>query len=197
MQRMESAPDITAILNKISSGDGQAVDELLPLVYDELRQQAATQMAKERSDHTLQATALVHDAYLRLLGSRSQPNFESQGHFFAAAAKAMQRILVDHARGKARLKRGGDRLQVDLTDVRDERQSRTIGPEQLLELDEALEKLETADPQVAELVRLRLYAGLSVTEAAKVLGISRTVAYERWDYAMSWFAIELGESRPM
>ena len=191
---MESGPDITAILNKISSGDGQAVDELLPLVYDELRRQAAMQMASERHDHTLQATALVHDAYLRLVGSQSQPSFESQGHFFSAAANAMRRILVDHARGKARLKRGGDRLQVDLTDVCDDRQSRAIGPEQLLDLDEALEKFEGSDPQVAELVRLRLYAGLSITEAARVMGISRTVAYERWDYATSWFAIELGDS---
>lgn len=191
---METDPDITLILHKISSGDELAVDELLQLVYDELRRQAAIQMVKERPDHTLQATALVHDAYLRLLGSQSQPHFESQGHFFAAAAKAMQRILVDHARSKARLKRGGDRLQIDLTDLRDDRQSRTISPEQLLELDEALEKLERADEQVAELVHLRLYAGLSISEAAKVMGISRTVAYERWDYATSWFAIELGDS---
>ena len=190
---MESAPDITAILNKVSSGDEQAVEELLPLVYDELRRQAAVQMASERPDHTLQATALVHDVYVRLLGASSQPNFESQGHFFASAAKAMQRILIDHARGKARMKRGGDRFQVDLTDVRDERHSKAIGPEELLDLDEALQKLGIADPQAAELVRLRLYAGLSVTEAAKVMGMSRTVAYEIWDYATAWFAVELGD----
>lgn len=185
--------DITSILNKISSGDGGAVDELLPLVYEELRRQATIQMANERPDHTLQATALVHNAYVRLLGSQSKPNWESRTHFLAAAATAMRRILVDHARGKARLKRGGDRIQLELSDVRDERQTQAITPERLLELDDALQKLEVSDVQVAELVRLRVYAGLSVTEAAKVMGISRTVAYERWEYAMAWFAVELGD----
>jgi RNA polymerase sigma factor (TIGR02999 family) len=191
---MDSELNITSILNKISAGDGRAKDELLPLVYEELRRQAAIQMVNERPDHTLQATALVHDAYLRLLGSASQPNWASQTHFYAAAATAMRRILVDHARGKARLKRGGDRVEVQLSDVRDERQSHSITPERLLELDDALQKLEVSDKQVAELVRLRVYAGLSVTKAAKVLGISRTVAYERWKYAMAWFAVELADS---
>lgn len=118
---MESIPDITVILNRISAGDGQAIDKLMSLVYDELRRQASIKMAGERADHTLQATALVNDVYVRLLGSKSKPDFQSQGHFFAAAAKAMQRIPVDHARSKARLKRGGDRFQVDLTDVSDNR----------------------------------------------------------------------------
>lgn len=191
---MESAPNITRILDNISAGDRLAIDELLPLVYDELRRQAAIQMAHERPDHTLQATALVHDAYLRLLGSHASPSFESTKHFFAAAAKAMRRILVDHARSKARLKRGGDRIQVELTDVRDDRPIQSIPPEQLLELDDALTKFDASDEQVASLVRLRLYAGLSISEAAKVLGISRTTAYEQWDYAMSWFAVELADS---
>ncbi|MEM9366353.1 MAG: ECF-type sigma factor [Planctomycetota bacterium] len=188
---MKTADDITSILDRISTGEEQAIDELLPLIYEDLRKQAGMQMARERPDHTLQATVLVHDAYLRLLGQGASAEWESRGHFFAAAANAMRRILVDHARSKARLKRGGDRFQVDLTDVRDPRQSQTIGPVELLELDDALGKLEQSDPQVAELVRLRLYAGLSVTEAAKALGISRTVAYERWDYATSWFSLEL------
>ena len=191
---MDQAADITSILQKVTQGEQQAVDDLLPLVYEELRRQAESQMAQERSDHTLQATALVHDAYLRLLGQGSPTDWASRGHFFATAATAMRRILVDHARSRARIKRGGDRVQVELTDARDDRQSQAIGPQQLLELDDALAKLENADEQIAELVRLRLYAGLSVTEAANVLGISRTVAYERWDYAMSWFAVELSDS---
>ncbi|MEM8671697.1 MAG: ECF-type sigma factor [Planctomycetota bacterium] len=191
---MKSAPDITSILNRISSGESGAVDELLPLVYSDLHLQASKRMANERSDHTLQATALVHDAYMRLLGSRSKPNFASQRHFFAAAAKAMQRILVDHARARSRKKRGGDRIRIELSDVGDHREKAIFGPDQMLELDDALHKLETIDPPVAELVRLRLYTGLSVTEAAGVLGVSRTVAYEQWDYALSWFAVEVGDA---
>lgn len=190
---MQCAADITAILHRVSAGDDDALDQLLPLVYEELRRHAAIHMAGERSDHTLQATALVHDAYVRLLGLHPKPSFSSQRHFYAAASRAMRRVLIDHARGKARLKRGGDRLRVDLTDVHDARTDQSISPQQLLELDEALQRLEASDDQVAELVRLRLYAGLSTTEAAKILGISRTVAYQHWDYAMSWFAVELGD----
>lgn len=192
---MDHAAEITSILRKVTDGEERAVDELLPLVYEELRRQAESQMARERSDHTLQATALVHDAYLRLLGQDSPTDWASRSHFFATAATAMRRILVDHARSKARLKRGGNRVQVELTDFADGQQRQQIGPEQLLELDDALEKLEQSDEQVAELVRLRLYTGVSVTEAAKLMGISRTVAYERWDFALCWFAVELGDSQ--
>ena len=192
---MDHAAEITSILRKVTDGEERAVDELLPLVYEELRRQAESQMARERSDHTLQATALVHDAYLRLLGQDSPTDWASRGHFFATAANAMRRILVDHARSKARLKRGGNRVQVELTDFADGKQQQQITPEQLLELDDALEKLEQSDEQVAQLVRLRLYTGVSVTEAAKLMGISRTVAYERWDFALCWFAVELGDSQ--
>lgn len=191
---MDIAADITSILNKISSGDGQAIDELLPLVYQELKKQAAVQMARERSDHTLQTTALVHDAYVRLLGSDSPGDWESQGHFYAAASNAMRRILVDHARSHARLKRGGDRVRVEITNLGEIEQKQAVSPEDLLEMDDALQILEASDAPVAELVRLRLYAGLSVSEAAKTMGVSRTVAYEHWDYAKSWFAVELGNS---
>lgn len=191
---MNTDLDITAILNRISGGDKRAVDDLLPLVYEDLHRRARGQMAGERSDHTLQATALVHDAYLRLFPAGVTPGFLSQNHFYAAAANAMRRILIDHARSKARLKRGGDRFQVELSSVCDPDAATGLGPAELLELDDALRKLENMDEQVAEIVRLRLYAGLSVTKAASVIGISRTVAYERWDYAMSWFAVELADS---
>ncbi|XZE56598.1 ECF-type sigma factor [Planctomycetaceae bacterium SH139] len=185
--------DVTRILQRVASGDQLATEELLPLVYEELRKQATQQMAGERANHTLQATALVHDAYLRLVGSSSEINWDSAGHFYASAALAMRRILVDHARAKAAEKRGGDLKRVELSDFRTPAGKRGISSDELLELDDALDKLESKDEQVAELVRLRLYAGLSVTEAAKALGISRTVAYERWDYATSWFKVELAD----
>lgn len=182
--------DVTKILGRIKAGDCLARQELLPLVYDELRQLAAERMRQERSDHTLQATALVHDAYMRLFGSENESSWRSRAHFFATAAQAMRRILIEHARRKASLKRGGDWKRIKIEDYEEQRIG-DLSAEQLLELDEALGKLEAEDDVIAELVRLRLYAGLSVTEAAGVLGISRTVAYEHWDYALSWFAIEL------
>ncbi|MFN3191763.1 MAG: sigma-70 family RNA polymerase sigma factor [Aureliella sp.] len=188
------SPEITQVLQRVSGGDELATEELLPLVYEELRKQAAKQMANERANHTLQATALVHDAYLRVVGANGNINWDSAGHFYASAARAMRRILVDHARSRSAEKRGGDRMRVELSDFRAPNGTSGITSEELIELDDALDKLEDQDPQVAELVRLRLYAGLSVTEAAKALGISRTVAYERWDYATSWFSVELADS---
>lgn len=188
---MNKANEITQILQQMTSGNERASADLLPLVYEELRTLAARQMAMQRANHTLQATALVHDAYLRLVGADAGKNWDSRGHFYAAAAKSIRRILIDHARSRARLKRGGDRVQVDVVDFAGP--DKEITSEHLLELDDALVKLEQCDEEVAELVRLRLYAGLSVSEAAKVLKISRTVAYERWDYALSWFSLELSE----
>ena len=188
---MNQANEITQVLQLSMAGDEKASVDLLPLVYEELRSLAERQMAMERANHTLQATALVHDAYLRLVGSTSGENWDSRGHFYAAAAKSIRRILIEHARSKARMKRGGDRIRIDLIDLASP--AKEITSEHLLELDDALTKLEQCDGEVAELVRLRLYAGLSVGEAAKALKISRTVAYERWDYALSWFSVELSE----
>lgn len=181
--------DVTQILSKIESGDRQASEQLLPLVYDELRKLAAVRMSDERLDHTLQSTALVHEAYVRLVDVDSAKQWDSRGHFFAAAAEAMRRILIDYARSKARKKRDARFEAVEVTCLQD--QPQTLSAEQLLDLDDTLQKLEREDPQVAELVRLRVFAGLSVTEAAKVIKISRTVAYEYWDYALAWFATEM------
>lgn len=182
--------DVTRVIERIGAGDQRAPQELLPLVYDELRRLAAVRMAHERSEHTLQATALVHEAYLRLVDSPEHQPWDSKAHFFAAAAEAMRRILIEHARRKQSVKRGGEFNRVDLTHC-------GVGPQneltldEVLELDDGLRKLEEEDHVVAQLVRLRLYAGLSVTEAAKVLEISRTVAYEHWEYALAWFQAEL------
>ncbi|MDV6028672.1 MAG: sigma-70 family RNA polymerase sigma factor [Phycisphaera sp. RhM] len=187
--------DVTKILGRIDAGDSLALQEFLPLVYDELRQLAAQRMRRERFDHTLQATALVHDAYMRLVGSDNESNWQSRAHFFAAASQAMRRILIEHARRKSSQKHGGDWKRIKFKDYEDQRFGE-LTSEQLLELDETLRKLEAEDDVIAELVRLRLYTGLSVTEAAGVMGISRTTAYQHWDYALSWFAVEL-EADPM
>jgi RNA polymerase sigma factor (TIGR02999 family) len=189
---MGSTVNITQLLSKIESGDSQAPSDLLPLIYDELRQLAAARMAGERPDHTLQATALVHEAYMRLVDPSDVQGWDSRGHFFAAAAKAMQRILLEHARGKAAAKRGGQAARVEMTEFVED--STKVTPEQILELDETLQKLEQEDPIVAELVRLRLYAGLPVTEAAKVIGVSRSTAYEYWDFALAWYSVEISAS---
>jgi RNA polymerase sigma factor (TIGR02999 family) len=189
---MSHSPAITRVLNEIEDGGPQASADLFVMVYDDLRAQAERQMAHERVDHTLQPTALVHDAFLRIAGSNIEQKWNSPAHFYAAAARAMQRILIDHARSRSRLKRGGDRVQLTWIDIVSANQP--ISHEQLLELDDALHKLEQSDEPVADLVRLRLYAGLSVGDAAKVLQISRTMAYELWDYALAWFSVDLGPS---
>jgi RNA polymerase sigma factor (TIGR02999 family) len=171
--------DVTRILSEIQSGDSSAAEQLLPLVYDELRRLAAAKLAQEKPGQTLQATALVHDAYLRLVDVEKAQNWNGRGHFFAAAAEAMQRILVDNARRKRRPKHGGDRDRVDLDDfpMTDER------ADQLVALDEALELLSAESPEKANLVRLRYFAGLSHQEAANALGISRATADRYWSYA--------------
>jgi RNA polymerase sigma factor (TIGR02999 family) len=186
--------DVTRILGEIEAGDPLAASQLLPLIYDELRKLAAQKMAGERQDHTLQATALVHEAYLRLVGAENAEGWSNRGHFFAAAAEAMRRILVDYARSKSAIKRGGDAQQVEFSETVEQNlveQNFAEQPDQILDLDDALRKLEQEDPLIAELVRLRLYAGLSVQDASNVLGISRSSAYEYWDYALSWFSVEL------
>jgi len=174
--------EITRILNAIEQGDGRAIDELLPAVYQELRQLAAQKLSRERPGQTLQATALVHEAYLRLVGQENQA-WKGRTHFFAAAAEAMRRILIENARRKHRLKRGRDRQRVDLDQV-------DIGIEDasldLLALDEALARLEAADKTKAELVKLHYFAGLTLEQAAELLGISQRTAKRYWAYARAW-----------
>jgi RNA polymerase sigma factor (TIGR02999 family) len=183
--------EVTRILSGIEAGDPHAAAQLLPLVYDELRKLAAQKLAQEKPGQTLQATALVHEAYLRLVDVDKEPHWESRGHFFAAAAEAMRRILVDQARAKRSEKRGGDRkrLDVDAIDL-----ATTATPDQLLALEEALAKLARNDPTAARLVELRYFAGLSVDEAGKALGISTATAHRHWNYARVWLHAELRET---
>ena len=174
--------EVTRILSAIEEGDPHAAEELLPLVYDELRQLAAQKLAHEKPGQTLQATALVHEAYLRLVDVKRAQQWNSRGHFFAAAAEAMLRILIESARRKHRGKRGGGRRRVRLGD-----QSATErSPEDLLVLDDALEKLAAEDPAAAGVVKLRLYAGFAVEGAADALATSRAQAYRHWKYARAW-----------
>jgi len=178
-----SMKDVTRILSAIEQGDPRAADELLPLVYDELRRLASQRLAREKPGQTLQATALVHDAYLRLVDVEKAQHWNSRGHFFGAAAEAMRRILVERARDKRRLKRGGDRKRIELDDPR---LSYAEPVDELIEIDEALEQLARADAQAAELVKLRYFAGLSVEDASEIVGFSRSTAYEHWAYARAW-----------
>lgn len=179
--------DVTRILNAIERGDARATDELLPLVYEELRILAAQKLSHESPGQTLQATALVHEAYLRLLGDEPQ-NWDSRGHFFVAAAEAMRRILVDNARRKRRCKRGGDCQKVEL----EEADLAIEGPsEDVVALDEALMKLAKEDPTKADLVKLRCFGGLTLEQAAQVLGISRASASRYWSYARAWLFHEI------
>jgi RNA polymerase sigma factor (TIGR02999 family) len=176
--------DVTRILSAIGEGDPHAAGQLLPLVYDELRKLAAARMAVERADHTLQPTALVHEAYLRLVeGATPDATWDSRGHFFAAAAEAMRRILVDAARCKKSEKRGGGlaRRDLDAVDV-----VIPEWPEDLVALDEALTRLAAADKVAAELVQLRFFAGLPLPEAARILGVSPRTADRLWAYARAW-----------
>jgi RNA polymerase sigma factor (TIGR02999 family) len=180
--------DVTHLLSAIEAGDPHAAEQLLPLVYDELRKLAAQKLAHEKPGQTLQATALVHEAYLRLVGTDTPQSWDSRGHFFAAAAEAMRRILIDEARRKKRLKRGGGSRRLDLDS--DDLVTHTP-PEQLLLLDDALNRLAEDDPQAAQLIKLRFFAGLSVGQAGKALGLPRSTAYEHWAYARAWLYCEL------
>jgi RNA polymerase sigma factor (TIGR02999 family) len=185
--------DVTRILNAIERGDAQATDQLLPLLYDELRLLAAQKLSHEPPGQTLQATALVHEAYLRLVGDEPQ-TWENRGHFFAAAAEAMRRILVENARRKKSLKHGGDRQRVELDEwaivTPDD-----IPPDCLLALDEALERLAASNKAVADLVKLRAFAGLTGKQAADVLGISESKACEDLAYARAWLSLELSKGQ--
>ena len=180
-------PDVTHILKAIDSGDAQAAGELLPLVYDELRKLAAQRMAGESPDHTLGPTALVHEAYIRLVG-KEDPGWQNRGHFFAAAAEAMRRILIDSARRRGSRKRAGDRERQDL------HESQLVAPEasdDILELDEALVRLQQIQPQAAQVVQLRYFAGLSVPEIAMMIGASPRTVDRQWAYARAWIHQEL------
>jgi RNA polymerase sigma factor (TIGR02999 family) len=172
--------DVTRILSAIDAGDAKAAAQLLPLVYDELRQLAARHLANEAPGHTLDATGLIHEAYLRLVGDQ---HFDNRGHFFAAAAEAMRRILIDNARAKRRLKRGGVRVRRDLVD---QAHSLVEDHNLLLSLDELLTRLRAEDIVAAQVAHLHLFGGLSVEEAGDVLGLSRPVAYRNWKYARAW-----------
>lgn len=175
-------PDVTHLLNAIAQGDPRAAQQLLPLIYDELRRLAARKLAHEKPGQTLSATALVHEAYLRLAGDAVH-DWDSRGHFFAAAAEAMRRILVESARRKQRRKHGGDRQRVPLDDLA---VPAGTPPDDLLALHEALTRLAEEDPLKARLVELRFFAGLSVEDAARCLGISRATADRYWAYARAW-----------
>jgi RNA polymerase sigma factor (TIGR02999 family) len=179
---------VTQVLSAIEQGDTGAASQLLPLVYEELRKLAAVRLAGERVGQTLQATALVHEAYVRLVDVEKTGRWNSRGHFFAAAAEAMRRILIDNARGRKRLKRGGDFKRVDLESVE---LVSLVSPDELLILDEAITKLGAEDRRAAELVKLRYFAGLSLEEAAEALGVSRSTAYEHWTYARAWLHCEV------
>lgn len=181
--------DVTRILNAIEGGNAQAADELLPLIYEELRLLAARKLSQERPGLTLQATALVHEAYLRLVGTES-PGWDCRGHFFAAAAEAMRRILIEDARRKQYQRHGGRHHQVTLNESWVS-ENGTIAPDDLLALNEALQKLESEDKTKAELVKLRFFAGLTGEQAAKALGISHATAERYWAYARSWLRLEV------
>jgi len=175
--------EVTRILSAIESGDEHAASELLPLVYDELRRLAARKIAREKPGQTLQATALVHEAYVRLVDRECAGRWDSRGHFFAAAAEAMRRILIENARRKKTEKHGGGRQRLDLDDVLSVGES---PPDDLLGLDEALAQLESVDRVAARLVTVRFFAGLSMPEAARTLGLSLRDAERNWTYARTW-----------
>ena len=175
--------DVTRILSAIEQGDPSAAEQLLPLVYDELRKLAAAKLSQEQPGQTLQATALVHEAYLRLVGADAKQPWDSRGHFFAAAAEAMRRILVENARRKQRIKHGGthERIELELADL-----PTRMACDDLLALDEAMEELKLQDPVKARLVTLRYFAGMTIEEAADILNISRITAHRYWTYARAW-----------
>ncbi len=183
--------DVTRILRAIEQGDPSAAEQLLPVVYDELRKLAARKMAQEAAGQTLQATALVHEAYLRLVGAEKAQHWDSRGHFFAAAAQAMRRILVENARRKQRAKHGGEfeRVEIEIADLPTRMRS-----EDLIALDEALEKLQRQDPLKARLVTLRYFGGMTIEQASEVLDISRVTAHRYWTFARAWLHRQITES---
>ena len=181
--------DATLLLTKVQHGDPKAADELLELVYRELRQLATRKMAQELPGQTLQPTALVHEAWLRLVGSEN-PSFENRAHFYSAAAEAMRRILIDSARRKHALRHGGNSQKVDIQEIE---VAATTAPDEILEVNEALQKFAGQDPQKAELVKLRYFAGLTIEEAAEAMGISPATAKRWWTFSRAWLYQEMGK----
>jgi RNA polymerase sigma factor (TIGR02999 family) len=186
--------DATRLLDAIARGDPRAAGALLPVVYDELRRLAAVRLAREAPGQTLSPTALVHEAYVRLVGSDPQKPWDGRGHFFAAAAEAMRRILVENARRKRAGKHGGGRARAAVDPDRLPCPDPTADPDDLLALDEALDRLAAVDPKAAELVQLRYFAGLSVKQAAEALGVAPRTADFLWSYARAWLLAELRDS---
>ncbi len=184
--------DVTRVLSDIEAGDPHAAAQLLPLVYDELRRLAAQRLAQETPGQTLQATALVHEAYIRLVDVKEAQHWDSRGHFFAAAAESMRRILLNRARDRKRLKRGGEFKRIDLDEIE---LALDTPDEELMALDEAIVCLEQEDPLCADLVKLRFFAGLNQGEAAHSLGITRRVADRNWAYARAWLYARLREEK--
>lgn len=182
--------DVTQILSQIEQGDSEAAEQLLPLVYDELRRLAMARLAAEKPGQTLQATALVHDAYIRLVDVTKAQHWNSRGHFFGAAAEAMRRILVNRARDKGRLKRGGSFQRVDLEQIE---LALDTPSEQLVSIDEAIDSLEKESPQCAEVVKLRFFTGLSIEETAAAMRISASTVKRHWAYARAWLFDALRE----
>jgi RNA polymerase sigma factor (TIGR02999 family) len=180
--------EVTRLLDAAAAGDRQATAALLPLVYDELRRLAAAQMKNEPAGHTLDATALVHEAYLKLAGQPDPPHWEHRRHFLAAAAEAMRRVLVDHARKKRAEKRGGGRHRVEAEDLA------AAAPADWVEINDALDRLAAEDPGAAAVAQLKVFGGASVEEAADVLGVSRATAYRDWAYARAWLRQAVGLS---
>jgi RNA polymerase sigma factor (TIGR02999 family) len=180
--------EVTRILSAIEQGEPRAAAQLLPVVYDELRKLAAQKLAQEKPGQTLQATALVHEAYLRLVDVEKAQRWNSRGHFFAAAAEAMRRILIERARSKSREKRGGDWQRVDFEELD---VTASVSPDQLVALDDALVRLAALDQLAGELVKLRYFAGLALDQAAAALGVSTATAYRHWAYARAWLRSEL------
>lgn len=190
---MRSLPPITQLLDAAATGDRDAAGDLLPVVYAELRRLAAARMAEEKPGQTLEPTALVHEAFLRLVGSERTDGWNGREHFFAAAAEAMRHILVDIARRKKAVKHGGDRCRVDL----DVQVGRSPAPaEEILAVDEALTRLAQEDPIAAQIVQFHFYAGMSMEEIAVALQISRATAYREWSYARAWLRCALGDDAP-
>ena len=187
---MAEMTDVTHLLQSIEQGDLQSSEKLLPLVYDELRSLAAQRMSQEKPGQTLSATALVHEAYLRLVAAEETQKWNGRGHFFAAAAEAMRRIVIENARQKRRVKRGGGRQRIDLDDIGLVAPSRNVD---ILEIDEALTRLAGIDPLRANLVKLRFFAGLTMSEAAEALGISLATAERHWTFARTWLYANLSE----
>lgn len=182
--------DATELLHLIDQGDSKAAERLLPLVYNELRSIASHKMRREKPDMTLQATALVHEAYMRLVGSPSDSGWENRAHFFAAAAESMRRILVEAARRKSRLKRGGDRGREEIEDVPIDS---TLDPDEIVTIHDALDKLEATHSEAAQIVKMRYFAGFTINEAATMLDISPRKTNQLWAYAKAWLLDEIGD----